>query len=358
MFLSIVLFSLLNVFGAAPDQPKSATTNSLPANPDLAWKEIQAASRPPAPPAEWGGKAPTPEQRQVFNKTLGEKSALVAAKAKEFYTRFPNHPKAEDAKSFEKRFLEQAVAFGNTAAADEPAAALSEDQKLKLKIEAVHRRALAKRAEGSVAVAKEMESGIRELIKEYPDKPVLWDQMLLVSKNFLPKEDQKRILVEIVESKVASEETITRAKGAIKLVGALGQPLEISFTAADGRKVDVQKMKGKVVLIDFWAAWCGPCIASLPEVVGLYNKYHEQGFEIVGINLDKHQAQMEQVVHRFKMPWPQYFDGKGWGNKFSLEYNISSIPTVWLVDKKGILRDVEARENLESRIKEFLEEKD
>src|SRR5688572_8565278 len=162
--LVLTLMTLLSVVAADPDQPavssnpalKTPTaTNSLPANPDAAWKEIQSASRPPAPPAEWGGKAPTPEQRQVFNKTLGEKSALVAAKAKEFYTRFPNHPKAEDAKSFEKRFLEQAVAFGNTAGAGEPGAALSEDQKLKLKIDAVHRRALAKRAEGSVAVAKE-----------------------------------------------------------------------------------------------------------------------------------------------------------------------------------------------------------
>jgi thiol-disulfide isomerase/thioredoxin len=192
-----------------------------------------------------------------------------------------------------------------------------------------------KRADGSVAVAKELESGIRGLIKEYPDKPILWQQMLLVAQNFLAKEDKKRILVEIVESKVADEETIDRAKAAIKAVGALGQPLEISFTAADGRQVDVQKMRGKVVLVDFWAAWCGPCIASLPEVVKLYSEYHEQGLEIVGINMDKKQPQMEQVVHRFKMPWPQYFDGKGWGTKFALEYNVSSIPQLWLVDKKG-----------------------
>lgn len=350
-FLILIAISVLNLFAAAPVQ-------TLPTDADAAWKEIQNASRPPVPPAEWAGKTPTPEQREAFNKSLGEKSALVAAKAKEFYTRFPNHPKAEDAKRLEKRFLEQAVAFGNTAAAGEQAANLSEDQKLQLKINAVHQRALSKRANGSAAVAREMELGIRELIKEYPDKPILWQQMLLVAQNFLAKEDKKRILVEIVESKVADDETVSRAKAAIKAVGALGQPLEISFTAADGRKVEIQKMKGKVVLIDFWAAWCGPCIASLPEVVKLYSEYHEQGLEIVGINMDKHQAQMEQVVSRFKMPWPQYYDGQGWGNKFALEYNVSSIPQLWLVDKKGILRTMEARENLEGKIKEFLEEKD
>jgi thiol-disulfide isomerase/thioredoxin len=165
------------------------------------------------------------------------------------------------------------------------------------------------------------------------------------------------MLGDIVKAKAADEQTVTRAKAAIRAVGALGHPLELSFTAADGREVDVQKMKGKVVLVDFWAAWCGPCISSLPEVVELHKKYQPQGFEIVGINMDKDQGHMEQVVHRFKMPWPQYFDGKGWGTKFALEYNVTAIPAVWLVDKKGVLRTMNAREDLETRIKELLEEK-
>jgi thiol-disulfide isomerase/thioredoxin len=364
-FLFVVGIAALNVFAADPqqlkpssDSPKiAAATNSLPANPDAAWKEIETASRPPVPPAEWAGKAPTPEQREAFNKSLGEKSLSVASKAKEFYTRFPDHPKAGEAKRREDRFLQQAVSLGSAAVAEEATANLPEDKKLQQKINAVHQRSLAKRAEGSQAVVKELEGGIRELIKDYPDKPILWEQMLLVAQNKLTKEEKKRILVEIVDSKVADRDTIFRAKAAVKAVGALGQPLEIAFIAADGRKVDVQKMKGKVVLIDFWAAWCGPCIQSLPEVVKLYNKYHEDGFEIVGINMDKQQSQMESVVSRFKMPWPQYFDGKGWGNKFSLEYNVTAIPSVWLVDKKGILRTMEARQNLEEKIKELLEEK-
>jgi thiol-disulfide isomerase/thioredoxin len=360
LLCGIFLTASLPVGAAQAEPPKAsaAATNSLPANADAAWKEIETASRPPAPPAEWAGKTPTPEQREAFRKTLGEKSALVAAKAKEFYTRFPDHAKAEDAKRREQRFLEQAAAFGNATVAATAIEQLPEDRQLEQKINAVHRRALGKRAEGTVAVAKEMEAGIRELIKEYPDKPVLWQQMFFIAQNMLTKEEKKRLLTEIVSSKVADEETIARAKAAIKIAGALGQPLDISFTATDGRKVDIQKMKGKVVLIDFWAAWCGPCIAALPEVVQLYNQYHDQGFEIVGINLDKLQPHMEQVVHRFKMPWPQYFDGKGWGNKFALEYNINSIPSLWLVDKKGILRSMEAGQDLEGKIKELLAEKD
>ena len=366
-WLSTLLVLLPGVLGAevqTPGRPAAqqvqsiGTTNSLPADADAAWKEIETASRPPSPPAEWSARPPTQEQREAFTRALGEKSAAVAARAREFHTRFPGHPKAEEAKRREQRFLQQAISFGNTAVIDEPAANLTDDQKLQQQINAVHRRALAKRAEGSQAVARELEAGIRELIKQYPDKPILWQQMLLVAQNMLTKEEKKRILVEIVASKVADEETITRAKAAIKVAGALGQPLEIAFTAADGRKVDVQKMKGKVVLIDFWAAWCGPCIQSLPEVVKLYNKYHDQGFDIVGINMDKHRSAMESVVNRFKMPWPQYYDGQGWGNKFALEYSVTGIPAVWLVDKKGILRTMEARQNLEEKIKELLAEKE
>ena len=95
----------------------------------------------------------------------------------------------------------------------------------------------------------------------------------------------------------------------------------------------------------------------MPEVVELHEKYHPKGFEIVGINMDKDQRPMEQMVHRFKMPWPQYFDGKGWATKFAVDYNVTAIPAVWLVDKKGILRTMNARQDLETQIKELFEEK-
>ncbi len=355
IFLAVLFILPVN---AAEAEKKTAApaTQSLSANADDAWKEIETASRPPAPPAAWAGKPPTPEQRAEFSKFLGDQSALVAAKAKEFYTRFPNHPKAEDARKREQRFLQQAVQLGNTTVVDLAAENLTDEQKIQQKINAITRKAMEKRAQGTAAVAKELESGLRQLMKEHPDRPEPWQQLLLVARNTLDKEEQKKLLNEIVKSTVADEGTVAAAKGALRAVGAIGQPLEIAFTAADGRKVDIQKMKGKVVLVDFWAAWCGPCIASLPEVVNLFNQYHEKGFEIVGINLDKRQRDMEQVVHKFQMPWPQYFDGKGWGAKYVLEYNVNAIPSMWLVDKKGILRTMNARENLEEQVKELLAE--
>jgi thiol-disulfide isomerase/thioredoxin len=218
------------------------------------------------------------------------------------------------------------------------------------------KRAMAKRSEGMPAVLKEFESGIRALIKENPDHPELWGALFTVAQ-YGDKESAKRVLADIIDSK-ADEDLISRAKGMLKSIGAVGQPLEISFTAADGKKVDIQKMKGKVVMVDFWASWCGPCMASLPEVIELYHKYHDKGFEIVGINLDKSKKAMDSVLEKYNIPWAQYFDGQGWGNKFSLEYGVSAIPSVWLVDKKGVLRTTEGREDMEKQIQGFLAEKD
>jgi thiol-disulfide isomerase/thioredoxin len=333
--------------------------NALPEDADAAWKEVETLSKPPLPPAEWAGKAPTEEQRKAFYESLADKSEVVAERAKEFYTRFPNHQRVEEAKKKEEVFRKQATQFRGNSGTTEKVS--PEEKAFREKMNDVQKRALKKRdpakpRNGMPEVVKELEDGLREVMKEYPDRAEPWQQLLSVAE-YADKDDQLRMLGDIVKAKAADEQTVTRAKAAIRAVGALGHPLELSFTAADGREVDVQKMKGKVVLVDFWAAWCGPCISSLPEVVELHKKYQPQGFEIVGINMDKNQEHMEQVVHRFKMPWPQYFDGKGWATKFALEYNVTAIPAVWLVDKKGVLRTMNAREDLETRIKELLEEK-
>jgi thiol-disulfide isomerase/thioredoxin len=332
-----------------------AKTNSLPSDPDNAWKEIEAASKAPSIPKDWPPTGPTEEQRQQFEKVLGDRSADVAEKAHEFYTRFPDHAKAAEAKAREESFTRQAIRYGNKAAVEKAEANLTDEQKVEKKLNEVQSRAMEKRPDGTAAVLKEIESGAREVMKEFPKSPQPWELMLMIG-NYGDPETQKRVLAEITESKIASEETRGRAKGLLKAIGSLGRPLDLAYDALDGRKVEVQKLKGKVVLVDFWATWCGPCMAALPEVVDLYKNYHEKGLEIVGISLDKSEQALKGVLDRYKMEWPQYFDGKGWGNKYVIEYNVSEVPTMWLVDKAGKLRTMNARENLEKQVQDLLAE--
>jgi thiol-disulfide isomerase/thioredoxin len=121
------------------------------------------------------------------------------------------------------------------------------------------------------------------------------------------------------------------------------KPVDLKFTAVDGKEVDLANMRGKVVLVDFWASWCGPCIAEMPNVVSAYSKLHDKGFEIIGISLDQDKAAMEGAMKKHQMTWTQYFDGAGWDNKISKRFGIQSIPAVWLIDKKGMLRETGLR---------------
>ena len=130
---------------------------------------------------------------------------------------------------------------------------------------------------------------------------------------------------------------VTSAKRAAELTT---KPLDLKFTATDGSEVDLSKMRGKVVLVDFWATWCGPCMGTAPHVVDAYKKYHDKGFEVVGVSLDQDKDRMQEVAKSKGMTWPQYFDGKGYKNEISASYGIHAIPVMWLVDKKGMVTPV------------------
>jgi peroxiredoxin len=117
---------------------------------------------------------------------------------------------------------------------------------------------------------------------------------------------------------------------------AVGKPFpDFDVKDLDGKPLSVANFKGKIVLIDFWATWCGPCVAELPNVIETYGKYHDKGFEVIGISLDQDQAKLTAFIKEKKMPWPQYFDGKGWQNQLGQKYGINSIPATYLIGKDG-----------------------
>ena len=154
----------------------------------------------------------------------------------------------------------------------------------------------------------------------------------------------------------------------------LEQAVQLRFTAADGRTVDLEKLRGKVVLVDFWATWCMPCVAEIPNVRKIYAAYHDRGFEVVGITLENARltptdtaeqsatklARARKALTDFTaahaMPWPQYFDGNFWENDFFNRYAPDrGVPAMLLLDQAGMIVSVDARgEALEREVKRLL----
>jgi len=122
-------------------------------------------------------------------------------------------------------------------------------------------------------------------------------------------------------------------------------------TDLEGKPLSVSNYKGKIVMIDFWATWCGPCRGEIPNVVKAYQKYHDKGFEVIGVSLDQDKEALTKFIKENQMTWPQYFDGKGWQNEVSTKYGVNSIPASYLLDKEGKIIASELRgEELEAAV--------
>lgn len=139
---------------------------------------------------------------------------------------------------------------------------------------------------------------------------------------------------------------------------AIGQKYtDIALKGTDGKtvKVSTYVTKNKLTLIDFWASWCGPCRAEMPNVVAAYSKYHAKGFEVVGVSLDNNKESWLKAIKQLKMPWPQMSDLKGWQSAGAAAYNVKAIPTNALVDQKGniIAKDLRG-EDLMNKLAELL----
>jgi len=133
--------------------------------------------------------------------------------------------------------------------------------------------------------------------------------------------------------------------------------LQIELPTVKGDKISLSSLKGKVVLLDFWASWCMPCRSANKKLVKLYDKYKPKGFEIYSVSLDDEKADWEKAIRQDKISWLQVNEPNAWGAESARRWNISALPTTFLINKKGdvVAINIEGKE-LDKEITRLLAE--
>jgi thiol-disulfide isomerase/thioredoxin len=137
----------------------------------------------------------------------------------------------------------------------------------------------------------------------------------------------------------ADEQLATYGKkmlGVSRRLNLLGNELQLEGDTLDGEPFDWASYRGKVVLVDFWATWCEPCVAELPNIKKHFEEYHDRGFEVVAISLDRDRRKLEEFVRARDLPWVTLFrDGAGLDHPLATYYGVMTVPTVMLVNQEG-----------------------
>jgi thiol-disulfide isomerase/thioredoxin len=244
---------------------------------------------------------------------------------------------------------------------------LSKSKNPKLVAEAAYYKAnLAIKSSSGTVRLDEVLPSIEDFAKRFPKDERVPQLIFLAASSATDKARKTELLARVAkdypDSPAAKKLAEKASSGSIPedVKEMIGAPFVLEFTdAIKGSTISVQGLKGKVVVIDFWATWCPPCVAEMPNMKKLYAEFKDKGVEFIGVSLDQSKEQggldaLKSFVAKNQIEWPQYYQGKFWNGEFSSAWHINSIPRVFLVDTEGKLASINARGQLEKLIPQYL----
>ena len=192
-------------------------------------------------------------------------------------------------------------------------------------------------ADGYPKIQERWLADLAAFVDEYPkaaDAPEAMLQ-LAVANEFSGEEEKAATWYKRIVADFPSQPIAKKAAGALKRLDCVGKTIELNGKTTDGRSLDLTRLRGKVVLIHYWATWCEPCKQDIASIEKLYEQYGKKGFTPVGVSLDTDAAALATYLKGHRLAWPQLFEAGGLDSRYANELGVLSLPTMILVDAQG-----------------------